>query len=272
MKITREQLIKSLPTIKNPDTWISLLNEFLPQYEINTINRISAFLAQAGHESTDMNVLSENLNYSWQGLRATFGSRYFATDAIAKQYHRQPEKIANHVYNDANRKSKLGNIYVGDGFKFIGRGIFQLTGRYNYEQFGKSIGMNADEVALYLMTPRGAIHSGCWYWATKNLNRHADNDDIIVMTKTINGGTNGIQDRTQRYTRSKAALAGSGVLSVGSRGEAVKHAQRLLKINADGIFGPNTKKAVIAFQKQHGFAENGVIDQFLLYEMEKRLR
>ena len=202
MQITEQQLKAILPNNKNISVLCSSLNLVLPKYQINTKNRIAGFLAQCGHESLDFTVLKENLNYSAKGLRLTF-PKYFKDDNIANQYARQPQKIANRVY--ANRMSN-GNELSGDGWKYRGRGAIQLTGKENYTLFAKSIGKSIDETISYLETMDGAVESACWFWNTRNLNKYCDLDDITTMSKLINGGTKGLEDRVDRYQRAKGVL------------------------------------------------------------------
>lgn len=203
--LTLSQLQSLIPSNKSHAEWLPICNELLPRYNINTTNRIAGFFAQTSFESGDFNTLEENLNYSWQGLRKTF-PRYFPSDAMAQQYHRQPEKIANRVYDDALRTNKLGNTNPGDGWLFRGRGILQITGRWNYTEFGKSIGMTAEAAAEYCGTKRGAFESACWYWKRNNLNAYADKDDIKGMSIAVNGGTHGLSERVARYNRNKIIL------------------------------------------------------------------
>jgi putative chitinase len=157
--------------------------------------RIAGFLAQLAHESGGFNFVKENLNYSADGLRKTF-AKYFPTDELAKAYARQPEKIANRVY--ANRM-KNGDEASGDGFRFRGRGLIQLTGRDNYTRFAASLGISIDETIEYLETPSGAVASAGWFWDNNGLNQFCDKDDFITLTKRINGGTIGLADRKHHY-------------------------------------------------------------------------
>lgn len=144
-------------------------------------------------------------------------------------------------------------------------GIFQLTGRWNYEAFGRDVGMTAESAADYLMTPRGAFESACWFWKRNNLNRFADRGDIDGMSKAVNGGTIGLADRKSRWNKAREAMRAAPdanrPLAVGSRGEDVKAVQKALKTGADGIFGPNTAKAVQAWQKSQGLAVTGTLTQ-----------
>lgn len=157
--------------------------------------RIAGFLAQIAHESGGFNAVVENLNYSKEGLRKIF-SKYFPTDELAAQYARKPEKIANRVY--ANRM-KNGDEASGDGFKFRGRGLIQLTGRDNYTRFAAALDMDIDSTIAYLETPNGAVASAGWFWDNNKLNQFCDRDDFITLTKRINGGTIGLADRQHHY-------------------------------------------------------------------------
>jgi len=202
MEITAD-LIKSLyPQYKHPDDLAEVLTEQFEKYEINTVNRAAGFLAQCGHESNGFTVLKENLNYSAEGLNKIF-HKYFPTVADATPYARQPQKIANKVY--ANRMGN-GDEASGDGFKFCGRGAIQLTGHDNYASFAASVGYTLDECVADLETLDGAIESACWFWKKNGLNAVCDADDIVKMTKKINGGTIGLDDRTKHYNNAKELL------------------------------------------------------------------
>ena len=259
------------------DNWYDALCELLPKYGITTERRVAHFLSQCAHESGGFKKLEENLNYSAKALRAVFG-RYFgpAPKRDADEYHRQPEMIANYVYMDEFRKYKMGNVEEGDGWRFRGRGLKQLTGRHNYTKFGESIGMSAEEASEYVATPAGAIESACWFWDTNNLNSIADTDDVVKMTKKINGGNIGLEDRQKRYKHAMEVLGMDaddlgtdddsvediiddiGVLRKGSRGEGVKIMQEALGIGADGIFGPGTERALKEWQAENGLTADGI--------------
>lgn len=200
--LTSDHLKKILIGNQRIDDWEISLNKFLPSCEINSIERISSFIAQCSHESGNFKSLSENLNYGWQGLRKTF-PKYFPTDELAKSYERKPEKIANRVY--ANRMGN-GNEESGDGWKYRGRGLIQLTGKNNYSVFANSIQFSLEKVIEYLGTFDGAVHSACWFWQKNNLNSFADIEDIKGMTKIINGGYNGLDDRIKHYEHAKSVL------------------------------------------------------------------
>ena len=273
-------LAAMIPTNKNVAMWHKAMLEIFPKYDINTANRIAGFVAQCAHESNNFNSLEENLNYSEDALKKIFG-RYFGTGGTkrnAKEYARNPEKIANYVYQDEFRSSKMGNTKAGDGWLFRGRGLKQLTGRENYTNFGKSIGMTAEQAAVYVATEKGAIESACWFWNAKKLNAVADSGDIVKMTKIINGGDIGLADRKKRYEAALAVLGGkvsaakaapaakastSGLdlnvtLTVGSTGDTVKALQTKLGTGADGAFGLGTKRVVQAWQKKNGLTADGI--------------
>ena len=170
------------------------LNAAMKYYNLTPI-LAAHFFAQTAHESGDFKAFSENLNYSAKGLRGVFG-KYFPTDVIAAQYERQPEKIANKVY--ANRMGN-GDEASGDGYRYCGRGLIQLTGKDNYTWFAASLHITPDEASEYLQTFEGAAQSACWFWETNNLNQWADKGDIVTLTKRINGGTIGLEDRIKHY-------------------------------------------------------------------------
>ena len=176
--------------------YLEPLNTVAEYYEMN-VNpaRLAGFLAQTAHESGGYNFIKENLNYSAKGLRGTFG-KYFLNDDIANQYAKKPEKIANRVY--ANRM-KNGDENSGDGFRFRGRGLIQLTGRDNYTRFAEALDMSIEDTVRYLETPNGAVASAGWFWDNNKLNQFCDKDDFITLTKRINGGTIGLEDRKHHY-------------------------------------------------------------------------
>jgi putative chitinase len=198
MELTKDQLKKLLP--KNPyiDYWYNALSQLLPDYEINTPQRIAAFIAQCAHESGNFMILQENLNYRPVTLRKIF-PKYFPTDAMANDYCSRPNKqeaIANKVY--ANRMGN-GDEASGDGYRYRGRGLIQLTGKDNYTFFAGSLGISVEEAADYMATFEGACQSACFFWETNKLNQWADKGDIVTLTKRINGGTIGLDDRIKHY-------------------------------------------------------------------------
>jgi len=195
VELTEQQLQQIIPKNKYVTYWHTALAQLLPQYEINTTERIAAFLAQCAHESGGFVFIKENLNYKWASLRKTF-PKYFPTDALAQQYEKQPEKIANRVY--ANRMGN-GPEESGDGWRFCGRGLIQVTGRENYSWFAASLQISPEEASEYMETFEGAAQSACWFWESNNLNQWADKSDIVTLTKRINGGTIGLEDRKKHY-------------------------------------------------------------------------
>jgi putative chitinase len=189
---------------KNPylDYWYEAICEICPEYEINTPQRLAAFIAQCAHESGGFKFLKENLNYKAASLRKVF-PKYFPDDAIAAAYANKPEMIANRVY--ANRMGN-GDEASGDGWTFCGRGLIQLTGKNNYTFFAGSLDIPLEECAEYLGTFEGAVQSACFFWEQNNLNQWADKDDILTLTKRINGGTIGLEDRIKHYNHAKHIL------------------------------------------------------------------
>jgi putative chitinase len=192
---TKQQLKEMIP--KNPyvDQWFEAIYEILPEYEITTPQRVAAFLAQCAHESGGFVFLKENLNYKAASLRRVF-PKYFPDDAIAAQYAGKGEMIANRVY--ANRMGN-GDEASGDGFRYCGRGLIQLTGKNNYTFFAGSLDIPVEEASEYLQTFEGAVQSACFFWEQNKLNQWADAGDILTLTKRINGGTIGLEDRIKHY-------------------------------------------------------------------------
>ena len=207
MELTLEQLKQLLP--KNPyvDHWHRALAQLLPDYEINTPQRIAAFIAQCAHESGGFTALKENLNYKAPTLRKLF-AKYFPTDELANEYANKPNKqeaIANRIY--ANRMGN-GDEASGDGFRYCGRGLIQLTGKSNYQNFADSLEMNVEDVPAYLATFEGAAQSACWFWESNNLNKWADTGDIKELTRRINGGYIGLEDRIKHYEHALHVMGG----------------------------------------------------------------
>ena len=205
-ELTLDQLKQLLP--KNPyvEHWHKALSQLLPDYEINTPNRIAAFIAQCAHESGGFMFLKENLNYRAESLVRVF-PKYFDLPT-AQAYCAKPNKqeaIANRVY--ANRMGN-GDEASGDGWKFAGKGLIQLTGRTNYTWFAASLGISVEEASDYLQTFEGAVQSACWFWETNNLNVQADAGDIKLMTKKINGGFIGLEDRIKHYNHAQHVIMG----------------------------------------------------------------
>jgi putative chitinase len=197
-----------LDTLKGhiPDSVIAMIPEVASKFEINTPLRLAHFLAQCGHESGGFKLTQENLNYSAKGLNGIF-KKYFPTEADAKPYERNPQKIANKVYGN-----RMGNgaEATGDGWKYHGRGFIQLTGKDNYTAFTKSIGEdcvnNPDLVAS-----KYALASAAWFFNKNGLHKMADggaNDATVTsITKRVNGGTIGLPDRIKHFNEYYKLLA-----------------------------------------------------------------
>jgi len=180
--------------------WLKPLEDTFSKYHINTPKRQAAFIGQCAHESGNFKTLQENLNYSAEGLMKTWPSR-FPTKEIADQYARQPAKIAGKVYN-----GRLGNASEEEAAKYLGRGLIQLTGKENYGNCGSGIGVDLLSNPDLLTTPEYAALSAGWFWNKKGLNDLADSGDIETMTKRINGGLIGLEDRKAKIAKAEQVL------------------------------------------------------------------
>lgn len=204
--ITAEQFNQLFPRAQDPQGRVESMNNVFPVYDINTPQRVAAFLAQCGHESGGWTVFEENLNYSAKGLNSVF-KKYFPTLESALPYERNPQMIANEVY--ANRMGN-GPESSGDGWKYRGRGPIQLTGKSNYRAFDQEMlddWENLFENPDWVCADRDfALMSAIWFWNKNNLNVQADSGDIKLMTKKINGGYNGLSDRINHYNEAMRLL------------------------------------------------------------------
>jgi len=268
MTLTKDHVVHILHGNADAAAWADAAMEILPKYEINTPNRIAGFFAQCGHESMNFTALSENLNYRAETLDKLFSKYFSKAGRNAADYAKQPEKIANVIY-----ASRMGNgdTASGDGYRFRGRGVIQLTGKDNYSAFASSIKMTLPDVIDYVQTKKGALESACWYWNSRKINIACDENDIVKMTKLVNGGTIGLEDRRKHYESALAVLGGAtpapittaaaipGVLKKGSTGEAVKRMQAELGLEDDGVFGPGTEAAVKKWQAANGLAADGIV-------------
>jgi putative chitinase len=200
--LTKAQLAQLIPGNPYIDYWYHALEQALPEYDINTPQRVSAFIAQCAHESGGFKFLKENLNYKAESLMRVW-PRYFPNIDIARQYAGKQEMIANRAYG-----GRMGNgpEETGDGWKFCGRGLIQLTGRSNYQAFADSIETDIEDIPAFLATFEGAVQSACWFWENNNLNQWADAGDILTLTKRINGGTLGLEDRKKHYNHALHVL------------------------------------------------------------------
>jgi putative chitinase len=196
---TAEQLAKCISKNKNSQEWYEGLYEQLPKFGIVTPARVAGFISQCQHESADFTILTENLNYGAKGLMSIF-KKYYQDEALAKAHERKPQLIANRVYS-----GRMGNgpESSGDGWKFRGRGLVQLTGRSNYTQCSRDLFGDdclVDDPDL-LLNPEWAILSACWFWHKNKLNDICDRGDVVLLSKRINGGTIGLADRIHHWNK-----------------------------------------------------------------------
>jgi putative chitinase len=209
--IEQRQFVAVMPAIERPSLWHGAICSAMQQFEINTIARAAAFLAQIAYESDQCREIQERLNFSAVGLTRTWPKR-FPTLEIARPFEYHPEKLANFVY--ANR---LGNgpAESRDGYRFRGRGLIQLAGRSNYTAASDALGVDFVTNPDALLDPRHAAMSAAWFWKSRGLSELADdrtddadsdNEDFRQITRVINGGLNGLLDRVDFWTRAKRVL------------------------------------------------------------------
>ena len=199
--ILTPEVLKVVAPKADAGVWCPAITKACAEWRIDTPLRLAAFLAQTSHESVDFTHLSENLNYSADGLVKTWPKRF--TPTTAKTYARQPERIANYVY--ASRYGN-GDEKSGDGYRFRGRGLIQLTFRANYRAAGKALGCDLEVEPERIIEPSMATRSAAWYWSSHGLNGLADTGDLISITKAINGGLIGYEERAARYAKAREAL------------------------------------------------------------------
>lgn len=208
--VSIDRLDMAVPPARYDDIvkYAPYLNEAMARFGIDTPNRIAAFIAQLAHESGNFSRVEENLNYSWEALRKTWPKR-FASDDVAKQYHRNPERIANRAYADRNGN---GPEASGDGWKYRGRGLIQITFRDNYADYAKAM---SDPTVLsdpsQLTRPRHAAMSAGWFWQSRNLNALADTGTegaFNEISYAINGGWNGKLARLENWSQARSVLVG----------------------------------------------------------------
>ncbi|MGG2485250.1 glycoside hydrolase family 19 protein [Pseudomonas aeruginosa] len=209
MPITEQQLLQILPNAGHrAGFFVPALNAAMGRFGITSPVRIAAFLAQVGHESSQLTRLVENLNYSAQGLAATWPSRYLGPDgqpnALALRLARNPRAIANNAYASRNGN---GDEDSGDGWRFRGRGLLQVTGRSNYRAAGAGLGQPLEQEPELLEQPEWAAISAAWWWSTHGLNELADRGEFAAITRRINGGLNGQAERLQLWERAKRVLS-----------------------------------------------------------------
>lgn len=217
MTVTSPLLVAA--KIKNPDKWLQPIIETCVEFEINTPQRIAGFLAQTSHESGGYTMLTENLNYRAATLAACWPNRFAELGAdkkpkrdakgaliptkVAHSIAGKPELIANMVYS-----SRMGNgaPQTGEGWKFRGRGLKQLTGKDNYARCGRDLGIDLVSNPDLLLEPIYAARSAGWFWKMNKLSEYADNGDIKGMTKKINGGFIGLKERQDLYNKIMASM------------------------------------------------------------------
>lgn len=272
--LTPEMLRKAFPNAKKDYLEaIAGAEAMLHQYGITKSPlRLRHFLAQAAAETGGFTIYEESGNYSAQGLLDTF-PKYFKSLAEARAYARKPQAIFNRTYGG---RADLGNTKPGDGYKFRGRGVFQMTGRGSYADFGRRLGLDLINHPELAAIPEHSIKAAVLYWDDKGLNAWADRDDLLAVSRGINGGNakrniqpNGMEHRRAWYTAlhkfnlgwaaaedddARLPLALDGTLSEGDTGPEVKRLQTLLRAKGyaagaiDGIYGANTRRAVQAFE------------------------
>lgn len=208
-ELTEQQLSRIMPACPNAATWTAALNSAMARFHIDSAPRMAAFLAQVAHESGQLTRLTENLNYSAKRLMQVWPKR-FPTMEKAARYEKNPQKLANLVY-----AGRLGNgdEASGDGWRFRGRGLIQLTGRGNYRAAGRGIGLELEQQPDLLEQPEAAALSAAWFWQSHGLNELADcqgnddSEDFTTITRRINGGTVGLKERLALWERAKQVLA-----------------------------------------------------------------
>jgi len=201
---TPEQLQAIMPKARrsNLDLYCESINDAMEEFSIDEPECQAMFIAQCGHESGYLSAVIENLNYSAKGLMGIF-KKYFPNEAIAKQYERKPEMIANRVYG-----GRMGNgpENTGDGWAYRGRGLIQLTGKDNYILCGRDLEYDLVSDPTYLETPEGAARSAAWFWWSRKLNRYARENNIRECTRRVNGGYIGLEEREHLWHAAKDVL------------------------------------------------------------------
>lgn len=197
MQITLDYLINSkLCSRDSAAKWVDPINTALERFNISTPEQVASFVSQCAHESGHFQFVKENLNYKWESLRKVF-PKYFPTDELAQEYHRQPERIGARVYGG---RMGNGDEASGEGFLYCGRGLIQLTGKSNYAAFSKYIGHEEILISPQLVeSPTYAVLSAGWFWEVNKLNDKAG--DVKASTRIINGGFNGLAERETLYAQ-----------------------------------------------------------------------
>ncbi|HBO3594435.1 TPA: glycoside hydrolase family 19 protein [Pseudomonas aeruginosa] len=209
MLITEQQLLQIFPNAGHrAGFFVPALNAAMGRFGITSPVRVAVFLAQIGHESSQLARLVENLNYSARGLAAIWPSRYRGADgkpnALALNLARHPQAIANNTYASRNGN---GDEASGDGWRYRGRGLLQITGRANYRAAGVGLGQPLEQEPELLEQPEFAVLSAAWWWASHGLNELADRGEFAAITRRINGGLNGQAERLELWERAKRVLS-----------------------------------------------------------------
>lgn len=211
--LTPEQVMAATGASRaNAERFLPHIQAACKAFDITTPKRVAGFLSQIGHESGGMAKLEESLNYSVDALLKMFG-RHRISEADARRFGRtatqraNQEAIANALYGGEYGRKNLGNTQPGDGWRFRGRGLKQLTGRDNYARCGKAIGVDLIADPGKLVEPGNAAMSAGWFWKTNGLNELADRGDVVAMTKRINGGTIGLEQRQKLYAEAMSSSA-----------------------------------------------------------------
>ena len=202
--MTLDQFHAIVPNNPYAEQWVEALEKIWPQYDITTPLRQAAFMGECCVESANFTAIQENLNYKAESLHRTWPT-HFQTMEIAEQYQHNQEAIANRAY--ANRMGN-GDEASGDGWRYCGRGLIQLTGKDNYQAFADSIQMAVEDVPAYMATFEGAVQSACYFWENANLNSYADQGNIDQISHIINGGSLGQAERKQHYQHALQVLGG----------------------------------------------------------------
>lgn len=241
----------------------------LPEFGISEQrNRLHFFLAQMGHESGGLRIGSEKMNYSAARMMQVWKDR-FPTLASTEGFVGNPEALANKVYG-----GRMGNDKPGDGFRFLGRGYIQITGREGYREVGARAGLDLEKNPDLALEPEHALRIACAFWAWKRINPLCDQGDFVAVTKRINGGTNGLQDRFHWLERVQELVAwpGAATPTVALKEVALSTARLkaiqikladlgLYQGSIDGIFGKNSRAALKIFQADADLSKSGLLDQ-----------
>jgi len=208
--VTGSDLRKAFPMCKDPDGWAAALKPALDRFGITTPARQCAFLAQTGHESAQFSQLAESLNFKSVERLMEIYPRRFTDKEMALPFVGNPEGLGNRVYA---RRMGNGDETSGDGFRYRGRGLIQLTGRSNYQQAARALQLQLVESPDLVASPAVAALTAAWFWDSRGLNALADDEtddddreDFIEITRRINGGTNGLAERVKMFARLREVL------------------------------------------------------------------